>query len=288
MKLVSFLLLFLFTKFTLYSQINRDIVLENFKYNVKEIEFIKEMNTPLISKKTEGYYLIVHLYVTNISREERTLSTGMFKLFDSDNYEYSVSDDANIVLFYTNNNNMINTLRDFQPKIQKLILLPFEVPNKIENYSLQVSGGFWTLQETRIHLVHYPNEKQNNLLNNENELIEKNITNLVYDWKMTTISKGDLTNFYAEKVNYYTWKLADKSKVLSDKKDFYKKWNKINIEIDDLQITNEQDKIICSYIKTYSVSNEKDSQNGTIRSRLIFKKFNSKFLIVEEKDYKLN
>ncbi|GIK21412.1 MAG: hypothetical protein BroJett005_08260 [Ignavibacteriota bacterium] len=132
-------------------KIGDEVHVGNFVYLVRKIEFKKSVENAFTSHKADGIYLIVYLAVLNTTREARTLSNSMFKVFDSDGYEYETSQNA-ITILVLNDQDKVFLLKDIPPKIPKEIIMPFEVPTANDSYSLQVSGGFWTGESAKINL----------------------------------------------------------------------------------------------------------------------------------------
>ncbi|AFH49061.1 Hypothetical protein IALB_1351 [Ignavibacterium album JCM 16511] len=132
-------------------KIGDEVHVGNFVYLVRKIEFTKTVENTFTEQKADGIYLIVYLAVLNKSRESRTLSNSMFKVFDSDGYEYETSQNA-ITILVLNDQDKVFLFKDIPPKIPKEIIMPFEVPNSNDIYTLQVSGGFWTGETAKINL----------------------------------------------------------------------------------------------------------------------------------------
>lgn len=124
-------------------EIGDEFYLGNFKYCVNRIEYTKEVKNSLTSNTADGIYLIVYLTVTNTTRESRTLTNTMFKVSDSEGYEFETSQNAMIVMIL-NDLDKVFMLKDISPKIPKEIIVPFEVPNSNDIYKLKVFGGFGT------------------------------------------------------------------------------------------------------------------------------------------------
>jgi hypothetical protein len=133
-------------------KIGDEVHVGNFVYLVRKIEFTKTVENTFSEQKADGIYLIVYLAVLNKSRESRTLSNSMFKVFDSDGYEYETSQNA-ITILVLNDQDKVFLFKDIPPKIPKEIIMPFEVPTSDEKYTLQVSGGFWTGESAKIQLI---------------------------------------------------------------------------------------------------------------------------------------
>ncbi|MBK7103825.1 MAG: DUF4352 domain-containing protein [Ignavibacteriae bacterium] len=154
--LTSIVVSFIFIIFT--NQVNAQYKLGDefqlgyFKYRVDNIEYKKEVSNGLNSFKSNGTLLIVHLTITNLDREPSTLTNSMFKVYDSDNYEFDTSQDAMIVMILKDQDKIF-MLKEFQPKIPKKIIMPFEIPTSNDVYTLEVSGGFGTGQKRLIRLV---------------------------------------------------------------------------------------------------------------------------------------
>lgn len=135
----------------LIHKIGEKIEIGNFGFCVNKIEFKKEISNIFSTQKADGIYLLVYLTITNITKESRTLVNSMFKVIDVDGYEFESSIDA-INALVLNEQDKVFLLKDIPPKIPKEIIIPFEVPTSNDNYSLQVSGGFWTGKSAKIQL----------------------------------------------------------------------------------------------------------------------------------------
>lgn len=134
-----------------YFKIGDEVHVGNFVYLVRKIEFKKIVENTFTEQKADGIYLIVYFAVFNKSRESRTLSNSMFKVFDSEGYEYETSQNA-ITILVLNDQDKVFLFKDIPPKIPKEIIMPFEVPTSDDIYTLQVSGGFWTGETAKINL----------------------------------------------------------------------------------------------------------------------------------------
>ncbi len=140
--------------FTYNNQINKigeEVNVGNFVYVVDKAEYLKTVENAFTSKTADGIYLLVYLTVLNTTRESRTLSNSMFKVFDSENYEYETSQNA-LTIMVLNDQDKVFLLKDIPPKIPKKIIMPFEIPTPNDVYTLQVSGGFWTGESAKIQL----------------------------------------------------------------------------------------------------------------------------------------
>ena len=133
------------------SKIGDEIYAGNFIYVVDRIEYLQKVENVFTSQTADGIYLIAYLTVVNTTRESRTLSSGMFKVFGSEGYEYKVSQNA-ITILILNDQDKVFLLKDIPPKIPKKIIVPFEVPTSNDEYNLQVSGGFWSGESKNILL----------------------------------------------------------------------------------------------------------------------------------------
>ena len=132
-------------------KIEDEIEVGNFKFCVNKIEFKKEISNVFSNKKADGIYLLVYMTVINITKESRTLTNAMFKVIDSDEYEFESSVDA-INTLVLNEQDKVFLLKDIPPKIPKDIIIPFEVPSQ-GIYALELSGGFWTNKSDYILLT---------------------------------------------------------------------------------------------------------------------------------------
>lgn len=133
------------------NKIGDEVHVGNFVYLVRNIEYVKTVENVFNKHKADGIYLIVYLAVLNKSRESRTLANAMFKVFDSDGYEFETSTNA-IEILILNDHDKVFLFKEIPPKIPKEIIIPFEVPTSNDTYTLQVSGGFLTGETAKINL----------------------------------------------------------------------------------------------------------------------------------------
>lgn len=135
------------------NQRESEFIVGNFKFNISKSEFKKEIGNALYKKEADGVYILVNLTVTNLTKEPRTLSGAMFKVFDDDNYEYGFSNDASGALEL----NKINTFQliELPPQIPKKGTIVFEVPSKEKSYSLYLPGGVWSNEKKIIDLINF-------------------------------------------------------------------------------------------------------------------------------------
>lgn len=131
-------------------KIGEVIQVGNFFYGVKQILFKKTLGNEYMQKTADGIFLIVQLYVKNISKESRTLDSSMFAIYDSNNAKYDYSIEGSTYLQMSNLNSIF--LKQCQPNIDTFGYLIFEVPNNTDIYKLKVSGGFFSSKEGIIQL----------------------------------------------------------------------------------------------------------------------------------------
>src|SRR5690606_20233629 len=134
-----------------YPIIGEELELGNFKFVVNKSEFIKELKNLFYTKKADGVYLIVYMTVTNMTKENRTLSSSMFNVVDKDEVVFETSDDALNALVLEEPDKVF-LFKDIPPRIPKPIIIPFEVPSKTI-YGLKLSGGYGTNQTGYIVLM---------------------------------------------------------------------------------------------------------------------------------------
>lgn len=103
-------------------------------------------------------------------------------------------------------------------------------------------------------------------------------------------SNSDISHYYADYVHYYSWKNAYKPKLLSDKKNFFKKWDIFEINTSDVSFIQVNTNIVeCNYDKEFSCENFSNGKkySGKVRAKLVFEKINDEWLITRESDEKI-
>lgn len=134
------------------------------------------------------------------------------------------------------------------------------------------------------------NLKEQQLDKSSNEKDVENIKNTVYKLISAFNSKNSsIDKYYYTNVNYYSWGLTDRSKVIKDKIAFYNRWDFLNMNVDNFNVTRQpDDSYRCEYDKALESSNYTNGKNLSVkvRSVLIFRKESSEWLISEERDDK--
>lgn len=131
-------------------------------------------------------------------------------------------------------------------------------------------------------------EKKNSIEQKNNiEQINKS-QKFIDDWITDTNNKNiDFQKYYSDKVNYYKAGKVGLSIIVKDKKDFFSKWD--NIEINADQFTPKvisNDEIVVTFDKYFNVDNYSSSRNynGKVKSRLVLKNIGGELKIISESD----
>ncbi|MFZ1322671.1 MAG: serine/threonine-protein kinase [Ignavibacteria bacterium] len=111
---------------------------------------------------------------------------------------------------------------------------------------------------------------------------------LIDKW-INSINKKDLNLgiYYSDKVNYYTAGKVNVAEVIKDKKNFYKKWDVINIKTEQYGAKKlSDDEFNFTFDKIFKVENYSGSKkmDGKVKSRLVFKEINGELKIISETD----
>ena len=104
------------------------------------------------------------------------------------------------------------------------------------------------------------------------------------------VPRSDVSGFYADSVDYYRVKGMPKSKLLADKASFWKKYERLEIRIENLTFSpGPGDGWTCEYDKHFDGTKVGSGGHytGHTRSRLVFQKVRGTWLICAEKDDKL-
>ncbi|HEX2787555.1 MAG TPA: hypothetical protein VHP32_06580 [Ignavibacteria bacterium] len=116
------------------------------------------------------------------------------------------------------------------------------------------------------------------------------VKNIITEWIQATNNKEPAINkFYANNVSYYSWGNVSKNKLMSDKKDFFKKWNYIKLNISNINCSQINiDEYNCKYDKEFDCKNYSNGKeyNGKVASILTFKKIDNNWFIIKETDEK--
>ncbi|MBQ8423030.1 MAG: DUF4352 domain-containing protein [Coprobacter sp.] len=116
----------------------KSIEVGDFAYQINHISFRKSVGTQYIHRTSDGMYLLVHLYIKNISKETQILHNSLFSVSDEDGNTYEASIDASSTLEMSGVETLL--LKECHPNITTQGYLVFEVPSQGE-YSLNLSGG---------------------------------------------------------------------------------------------------------------------------------------------------
>lgn len=122
----------------------------NFEYLVKNPMFRKTIGNEFMSETADGIYLIVELEILNKSQETRTTQEGMFNIYDAEGNKYEISSSLEFTLAALDIKGF--SMRQLQPRIPAKGVLVFEVPNKTDKYTLELSGSFWGTDTIQIQL----------------------------------------------------------------------------------------------------------------------------------------
>lgn len=165
------------------------------------------------------------------------------------------------------NNSEITLLRDYENRQQNL---KSKIINLIFNKGDGNSGNNQIYESEEI---------------NSNE--EQSILTILNSWIEDINRRENLSNYYADKVNYYSIGVVPKSKILDDKRSFYNKWNSFLVTIESPVVKKINDgKFQCNYDKksiSSNIANDKRFENK-VRSILILEMIGNSLLITEEKD----
>lgn len=129
-------------------------------------------------------------------------------------------------------------------------------------------------------------ENSNQFKNNEEEAIKDKLLN----WLSANEQKNSsISNYYSSFVSYYTLGNVSVNKVVSDKNNFFNKWDKIVLTPENINISIENNgKYVCVFDKTFRTENLNGKYyEGKVKSRIIFEKVNNEWLISNETDDKI-
>jgi len=126
-------------------------------------------------------------------------------------------------------------------------------------------------------------ENKQTKINAESKIRSK-LTELI---KETNAKNSGIRKYYANEVYYYKGGKMHIDKIMKDKNNFFNKWEKIELSIDNVNITEESEyKYSCLYDKYFLAENFTfpKSYSGKVRSKLVFELINDDWLITEETD----
>jgi ketosteroid isomerase-like protein len=120
--------------------------------------------------------------------------------------------------------------------------------------------------------------------------IRREVTQRVREWIAETENADidKLMRFYADQLEYYTRKSASISAVRDDKIRAFSQYDSIAMDISDVsvQVSPDGNTATATFDKEWSFEGENPS-SGVVRSQLVFKRVNGRWLIVSEKDLKV-
>jgi len=124
--------------------------------------------------------------------------------------------------------------------------------------------------------------------NVQNSEETREIRSKLHDWIQALNSRSsNLGNFYSDYVIYYGWGSSSRSKLLTDKRNFFNTWSSFNLSIEEPSINKINEyKYECIYDKTINSSSVSSGKvyDAKVQSRLVFEKINNQWLITEESD----
>lgn len=137
------------TKVTNY-KLGQRIDVGNFSYVVKSANFFKSVGDNFMKKTADGEYLVVTMDITNKDKEAHMIDSNLFKVLDTSNTEYSASTEGNTALQMSGKNTLF--LKNCNPNITTSGIIAFEVPNKNNKYSINLTGGYLSFDIGKVAL----------------------------------------------------------------------------------------------------------------------------------------
>ena len=125
----------------------------------------------------------------------------------------------------------------------------------------------------------------------DKEAIVKNVSARLSSWKAQAEARN-LKNYmgnYASRVDYYSKRRASRSFVEADKKRAFTDYTSIKSKFTNIKITPSADGKTATAIfdKEWDFSGPAKKTTGKVRSRLIFRLYGTRWLIVSERDIKV-
>jgi len=125
-----------------------------------------------------------------------------------------------------------------------------------------------------------------------NQTVESNTISqakkFIEEWVSSTNNKDpNLGRFYDDYVKYYKGGLMKKSQVLEDKRNFFNRWDRIEITTEQyVEEKISEDEYAYIFDKHFSCSSysKNKNYNGKVRSRLILKEYGGTLKIISEND----
>lgn len=122
----------------------------NFSYVVKSANFYKTIGDNFMKRTADGEYLVVKMDITNKDKEAHMIDSNLFKVLDKSNTEYSASTEGNTTLQMSGKNTLF--LKNCNPNITTSGVIAFEVPNRNNKYSINLTGGYLSFDIGKVAL----------------------------------------------------------------------------------------------------------------------------------------
>lgn len=120
--------------------------------------------------------------------------------------------------------------------------------------------------------------------------IKNDVSKLVYGWK-SALESRDLNRYmgnYAETLDYYTKRGVSRSAVQADKARALSLYSSMQVDITNTSVSTSSDGETATAVfdKAWTFSG-RDTSSGKVRSQLIFRRINGRWLITSERDLKV-
>ncbi len=123
---------------------------------------------------------------------------------------------------------------------------------------------------------------------NGTDVSKSKIVSFLDRWLDATINKDrNIGRFYGDKVDYYNWGQSPVSKVLGDKFSNFKKWDKVDLRYENLEIESVADNVYTvTFDKYFETENFAKNQtySGKVKSRVKLMSHLDDFKVICEKD----
>lgn len=155
--------------------------------------------------------------------------------------------------------------------------------------SVKTNNSFDALKQKELELKEKElllkeKEMNMNLSSNQSAAISKRVEDWINDINNRSSSIG---LYYAPYVDYYSWGVVPKYRVLGDKNDFFKQWDTFYLEIKN-PVTSKlsENKYLYTYDKKINSTNYFNGKvyEAKVHSRMILENENNEWLITEEND----
>ena len=136
-----------------------------------------------------------------------------------------------------------------------------------------------TEENPKISLEHIEEENSTN--------VENRVLAILNSWIFDINNRNNIKKYYSENVNYYSWGIVSKSRLMTDKNSFYSMWDSFLITIENPEVRKISENIYnITYEKKASCSNNKTGKKyeTKVKSILGLKRDGSNWLISEEID----